>query len=169
MPHYASTVLYVDYAEMPKFGGYDFALVMTRRLTTFTRVLPRTEHITREQIIKTLLQEWFNIYGAPKEINSDEDMCICSHTAWYKQTVRSLNVQVSTGIPYTHTSNPPFARQLRVLKGNVTIWCKTERTKDWVRLLPHITLPVWGGGGGSAGPTTPTPPPPSPKGPMANS
>ena len=26
------------------------------------------------------------------------------------------------------------------MKENVRIWCKTERTKDWVRLLPVIYL-----------------------------
>ena len=42
-------------------------------------------------------------------------------------------------IPYTHTSNPLCERQIRVLKENVRIWCKTARTRDWVRLLPHIS------------------------------
>ena len=44
------------------------------------------------------------------------------------------------GIPYTHTSNPLCEQQIRVLKENVRIWCKTEGTKDWVRLLPVISL-----------------------------
>ena len=44
------------------------------------------------------------------------------------------------GIPYTRTSNPLCERQIRILKENVRIWCKTERTKDWVRLLPVISL-----------------------------
>ena len=46
---------------------------------------------------------------------------------------------MSTEIPYTHTSNPPSEQQIRVLKENVGIWCRTERTKDWVRLLPVIS------------------------------
>ena len=29
IPHCANSVLYVEYTEMPKFGGYDFALVVT--------------------------------------------------------------------------------------------------------------------------------------------
>ena len=29
IPHCANSILYVDYTEMPKFGGYDFALVVT--------------------------------------------------------------------------------------------------------------------------------------------
>ena len=29
IPNCANSVLYVDYTEMPRFGGYDFALVVT--------------------------------------------------------------------------------------------------------------------------------------------
>ena len=47
---------------------------------------------------------------------------------------------MSAEIPYTHTSNPLCEPQIRVLKENVRIWCKTERTEDWVRLLPVISL-----------------------------
>ena len=138
--HCANSVLYVDYTEMPKFGGYDFALVVTCGLTRFTRVFPCTKHITGEETIKILLEEWFCVYGAPEEINSDEDVRVRSDTGWYKRVLRSLDVQVSTGIPYSHTSNPLCERQIRVLKENVRIWCKTERTRDWVRLLPVISF-----------------------------
>ena len=77
---------------------------------------------------------------AAASINSDEDVRVRSDTGWYKRVLRSLNVQVSTGIPYSHTSNPLCERQICVLKENVRIWCKTERTRDWVRLLPVISL-----------------------------
>ena len=136
----ANTVLYVDYTDMPKFGGYDVAPVVTCGLTRFTRVFPCTKLITSEETIRILLEEWFCVYGAPKDSNSDEDVRVCSDTGWCKRVLRSLNVQVSTGIPYTHTSNPLCERQIRVLKENVRIWCKTERTKDWVRLLPVTSL-----------------------------
>ena len=140
IPPSANSVLYLDYREMPKFGGYDFALVVTCGLTRFTRVLPCTKHITGEETIKILLEEWFCVYGAPKEINSDDDVRVRSDTGLYKRVLRSLNVQVSTEIPYTHTSNPLCERQIRVLKDTERIWCTTERTKDWVRLLPVISL-----------------------------
>ena len=74
IPHCANSVLYVDYTEMPKFGGYDFVLVVTCGLTRFTRVFPCTKHITGEETIEILLEEWFCVYGAPKQINSDEDV-----------------------------------------------------------------------------------------------
>ena len=140
IPDCANSVLYVDYTEMPKFGGYDFALVVSCGLARFTRVFPCTKHITDEETINILLEEWFCVYGAPKEINYDEDVRVRSDTGWFKTVLRSLNVQVSTGIPYTHTSNHLGERQIHVPKENVRIWCKTERTKDWVRLLPVISL-----------------------------
>ena len=42
----------------------------------------------------------------------------------------------------TLTRATPYAceQQIPVLKENVRIWCKTERTRDWVRLLPVISL-----------------------------
>ena len=55
---------------MPKFGGYDVALVVTCGLTRFTRVFPCTKHITGGEEMKILLEEWFCVYGAPKGINS---------------------------------------------------------------------------------------------------
>ena len=125
---------------MLKFGGSDVALVVTCGLTRFTRVYPCTKHITGEETIKILLEEWFCVYGAPKEINSDKDVRVRSATGWYKRVLRFLNLQVSMEIPYTHTSNPPCERQIRVLKENVRIWCKAERTKDWVRLCPVLSL-----------------------------
>ena len=104
-------------------------------MTLFSRVLPYTKHITGEETIKILLEEWVFVYRAPTEIHSYEDVRVRSDTGWYRRVLRYLNAQVSTGIPYAHTSNRLCERQIRVLKKNVRIWCKTERTKDWVRLL----------------------------------
>ena len=58
---------------MPTFGGYDFALLVTCWLTRLTRMFRCTKHITGEETIKILLEEWFCVYGAPKQIRADED------------------------------------------------------------------------------------------------
>ena len=100
----------MDYTEIPKSGGYDFALVVTCGLTRVTRVFPCTKHITGKETIQILLEEWYCVHGAPKEKNSDKDVLVCSDTGWYRRVLRSLNVQVSTGIPYTvlkHGGYPP--------------------------------------------------------------
>ena len=46
--------------------------------------------------------------GAPKEINSDEDVRVRSDTGWYKRVLRSLNVQVSTGDSLLSHEQPPM-------------------------------------------------------------
>ena len=54
--------------------------MVTCGLTTFTRVIACTKHMTGEETIKILLQEWFCVYGAPKEINSDEEILVLAGT-----------------------------------------------------------------------------------------
>ena len=38
------------------------------------------------EAITIVLDEWFCVYGAPKEINSDEDVRVRSDTGWYNPT-----------------------------------------------------------------------------------
>ena len=104
--------------------------MVTCGVTRFIRLFPCTKHNTSKETIKILVEEWFCVYGAHREISSDKDVRVGSDTGWYKRVLRSLSVQVSTEISYTHTSNPLCECQIRLLKENVRIWCKTERTKD---------------------------------------
>ena len=87
-----------------------------------------------------LVEQWFEPYGARKQVHSDEDVGIRNDTGWYKRVLTALNVEVTTGLPYTHTSNPLFERQNRVVEQNLRILMKQERTKDWVRLVPCAVL-----------------------------
>ena len=87
-----------------------------------------------------LVEEWFKPYGTPKQVHSNEDVRIRSDTGWYKRVLNALNVEVTTGVPYTHTSNPLCERQNRVVEQNLRIPMKQERTKDWVRLVPWAVL-----------------------------
>ena len=73
-------------------------------------------------------------------MHSDEDVRSRSDTGWYKRVLNALNVEVTTGVPYTHTSNPLCERQNRVVEQNLRILMKQERTKDWVRLVPWAVL-----------------------------
>ena len=54
-------------------------------------------------------------YGAPKQVHSDEDVRIRSDTGWYKRVLNAFSVEVPTGVPYTHTSNPLCERQNRLV------------------------------------------------------
>ena len=68
-----------------------------------------------------LVEQCFEPYRAPKKERSDEDVRICSDTGWYKRVLNELNVEVTTGVPYTHTGNPLCERQNRVVEQNLRI------------------------------------------------
>ena len=141
IPYCANSLLYVDFIHgLPRFGGYDSCLVVTCGLSRFTRLFPCNKKITGEQTVKMLVEQWFEPYGAPKQVHSDEDVRIRSDTGWYKRVLNALNVEVTTGVPYTHTSNPLCERQNRVVEQTLRILMKQERTKDWVRLVPWAVL-----------------------------
>ena len=114
--------------------------MVTCGLSRFTCVFPCNKKITGEQTVKMLVEQWFESYGAPKQVHSDKDVRIRSDTGWYKRVLNALNVEVTTGVPYTHRSNPLCDRQNRVVEQNLRILMKQERTKDWVRLVPWAVL-----------------------------
>ena len=125
---------------LPRFGGYDSCLVVTCGLSRFTCVFPCNKKITGEQTVKMLVEQWFEPYEAPKQVHSDEGVRIRSDTGWYKRVLNALNVGGTTGVPYTHTSNPVCERQNPVVEQNLRILMKQERTKVWVRLVPWAGL-----------------------------
>ena len=141
IPYCANSLLYVDFIHgLPRFGGYGSCLVVTCGLSCLTRVFLCNKKITGEQTVKLLVEQWFEPYGAPKQVHSDEDVRIRSDTGWYKRVLNALNVEVTTGVPYTHTSNRLCERQNPVVEQNLRILMKQERTKDWVRLVPWTVL-----------------------------
>ena len=72
--------------------------------------------------------------------HSVEDGHIHSDTGWHRRVLNALNVEVTTGGPYTHTCNPLCQRQNRVVEQDLRILMKQERTKDWVRLVLSAVL-----------------------------
>ena len=103
-PPLLTYLLYVDFIHgLPCFGGYDGCLVVTCGLSRFTRVFPCNKKITGEQTVKMLVEQWFEPYGAPEQVHSDEDVRIRSETGWYKRVLNALNVEVTNGVPYTHS------------------------------------------------------------------
>ena len=141
IPYCANSLLYVDLIHgVPRFGGYDSCLVVTCGLSPFTRVFPCSKKLRGEQTVQILVEQWFESYGTPKKVHSNEDLRIRSDTGWYKRVLNALSVQVTTGVPYTDTSNPLCERQNSVVEQNMRILMKQERTRGWVRLLPFGLL-----------------------------
>ena len=74
IPYCTNCLLYVDFIHgLPRFGGYDSCLVVICGLSRFTRVFPCNKKITGEQTVKMLVEQWFEPYGAPEQVHSDED------------------------------------------------------------------------------------------------
>ena len=71
-----------------------------------------------------LVEQWFELYGAPKEVHPDGDVRIWSETGWYKRVSEALRVQVTTGVPYTHTCSPLCGTQNLVVEQNLRILMK---------------------------------------------
>ena len=141
IPYCTNSLLYVDFTHgLPRFGGYDSCLVVTCGLSRFTLSFPCNKKITLEQTVKMLVEQWFQPYGAPKQVPSDEDVRIRSDNGWYKPVLNALNVEVTTGLPYTQTSNPLCERENRAVEQSLRILMKQERSKDWVRLVPLAVL-----------------------------
>ena len=141
IPYCTNSLLYVDFIHgLPRFDSYDSCLVVTCGPSRFTRVFPCNKNITGEQTVRMLVEQWFEPYRAPSQVHSDEDVRIRSDTGWYKRVRNALNVEVTTGVPYTQTSNPLCERQNCVVEQNLTVLMKQERTKDWVRLVPLAVL-----------------------------
>ena len=64
-------------------------------------------------------EQWIEPYVAPEETHSDEEVHIRSDTGWYKRVPNALNVQVTTGVPCTHTPNPLCERQNHAVEHNL--------------------------------------------------
>ena len=119
IPYCTNSLLQLDFIHgLPRSGGYDSCLVVTCGLSRFTRVFPCNKKTTHEQTVKMLVEQWFKPYGAPQQVHTDEDVRIRSDTGWYKQVMTGLNVEVTTGVPRTHTSNP-------LCKNRTVWWSKT--------------------------------------------
>ena len=137
IPYRANSLLYVDFIHgLPRFGGYDSCLVVTCGLTGFTRAFLWKKKITGEKSAKTLVEQLFEHYGAPQEVHSHQCVRIRSDTGCYKRVLDARNVHLTTGVPYTHTSNPLCEKRNRVVDQSMRNLMKQERTKDWVCLLP---------------------------------
>ena len=80
-PCCTNSLLHVDFiCGLPRFSSYDSCLVVTVVLSCFACVLPCNKKITGEQPVKMLVEQWFEPYGAPQQVDSDEDVRISSDT-----------------------------------------------------------------------------------------
>ena len=77
-----NSILYVDFMELPRFAGHDFALLVTDGVSRYSPVFPLTKKVDGEGVLKDIFEGWVQIYGLPKLIHSDQDIRFTSPTGW---------------------------------------------------------------------------------------
>ena len=85
-----NSILYVDFMELPKFAGHDFALLVTDGLSRYSPVFPLTKKVDGEGVLKEIFEGWVQVYGLPKIIHSDQDIRFTSSTGWYRSFMRAM-------------------------------------------------------------------------------
>ena len=66
IPNEMNSILFVDFMELPKFAGHDFALLVTDGLSRYSRVFPLTKKVDGEEVLKEIFEGWVQVYGLPK-------------------------------------------------------------------------------------------------------
>ena len=94
-----------------------------------TCVFPCNKKITDEQTVENVGRTTAEPYGAPKQVHSDENVRIRSDIGWYTRVLNALNLEVTTGVPCTHTPNPLCETQNRVVEQNLRILMRRSVTK----------------------------------------
>ena len=80
IPNRMKSILYVDFMELPRFAGHDFAPLVTDGRRRYSRVFPLTKKVDREGLLKENSEGWVQIYGLPNNFHSDQDVRFTSPT-----------------------------------------------------------------------------------------
>ena len=137
IPNQMNSILYVDFMELPKFAGHDFALLVTDGLSRYSRVFPLTKKVDGEGVLKEIFEGWVQVYGLPKIIHSDQDIRFTSPTGWYRSVMRAMGTEVQFGTPYLRTKNPLCERQIGCFKTVMRILMLAEKSRNWLKLVPY--------------------------------
>ena len=72
MPNQMNSILYVNFTELPRIAGHDFALLVTDGLSRYSRVFPLTLKEDGKGVLKVISEGWVQVYGLPKIIHSHQ-------------------------------------------------------------------------------------------------
>ena len=137
IPELGNQSLYVDFVEVPKFGGLNYILMVCCALTRFCRVYPCTKRIDGEQAFEIPFKEWIQVYGRPVEVYSDNDVRFTSEKRYWRGLLSRMVVRVQFSIPYKPSSNGLCERLNESFINIMRVLRRQQRGKDWLRLLPY--------------------------------
>ena len=137
IPHMVNSVVYLDFMHLPHYAGHNFALLVTCGLSRFARVFPMNKKADSETVLKTLFEEWVQVYGLPKVIHSEQDVRLTAAGNWYRGVLETLVCEIQLGTPYLRTKNALCERQIRSFKTVMRILMVQEKGRNWLRVLPY--------------------------------
>ena len=65
-----------------------------------------------ETVLKTLLEEWVQVYGLPKVIHLDEDVRLTAAGNWYGGVLETRGCEIQSDTPYLRTTDALCERQI---------------------------------------------------------
>ena len=136
IPRMVNSVLYLEFAEMPKYSGHNFALLVTCGLSRFTRVFPLTKKCDGGTVFKELLESWIQANGMPNWIHSDRDIRFTSSTGWYTGVLKNMGVEIDFGTPNYKNKNRQCERQIKAFKTITRILLAEESSRNEIKLVP---------------------------------
>ena len=135
IPNQMTSIRYVDFMELPRFAGHDFAFLVTDGGSRYSRVFPLTKKVDGEGVLKEIFESWVQIYGLPKIIHSDQDIRSTSPKGWYRSVIGATGTEVQFGTPYLRTKNPLCEHQIGCFKTVMRILMLSDKSRNWPKVV----------------------------------
>jgi hypothetical protein len=139
IPSMVNEILYVDFISMDEYAGKDYILTIVCGLSRFAQFIPCRKRIDAEGVLELVFREWIQKFGRPKEIFSDNDVRFVSERGFWQSALKAMKVKVNFSTPRRPENNGLCERMNRSFVQNMRCLMASQKSKDWIRLVPLCT------------------------------